>query len=261
VKTPETPRTRWGTVVLVGGTALLVVLLGTAVVAANAWKRDLRVTGVRCEGNSILADSVLVRLAAVPRGVRLYSVDLGAVRKRLRTQPYVRDVVVTRDHPGTVLLEVEERVPVAVIAGDPMLYVDEEGVVLPPARSELLFDLPVLTGALAAEPVRSGARLTGPGAREALTLLAAARGIGEELSRKISEFHLTPEGEVVAYTAEGGVPVAFGKGDGIEKMVKFDAFWRDIVHRRGVHGLEYVDLRYADQVVVRWAGADTSGQQ
>jgi len=46
--------------------------------------------------------------------------------------------------------------------------------------------------------------------------------------------------------------VLFGRGDVAGKMVKLDAFWNEFVHERGAQELQYIDLRFDDQVVVRW---------
>jgi cell division septal protein FtsQ len=59
---------------------------------------------------------------------------------------------------------------------------------------------------------------------------------------------------MVMYTAEYGVPVIVGRGNVADKLVRFSAFWEQVVGGRGPQGLQYVDLRFDDQVVARWAG-------
>ena len=54
------------------------------------------------------------------------------------------------------------------------------------------------------------------------------------------------------YTAEGGVPVLFGRGNSASKLVRLEAFWNTIVRERGTASLQYIDLRFNDQIVVRW---------
>jgi cell division septal protein FtsQ len=36
------------------------------------------------------------------------------------------------------------------------------------------------------------------------------------------------------------------------KLVKFDSFWKQMVDRRGAQELQYIDLRFQDQVIVKW---------
>jgi cell division septal protein FtsQ len=65
----------------------------------------------------------------------------------------------------------------------------------------------------------------------------------------------------VLFTAETGVPVVLGRGDIAVKLVKLDGFWKQIVMQRGATQLKTVDLRFADQVVVRWdEGRDRPAQ-
>ena len=47
--------------------------------------------------------------------------------------------------------------------------------------------------------------------------------------------------------------MVFGHGDAAAKLVKFDGFWKEVVVHRGPDELVYVDLRFEDQVVVRWS--------
>ena len=233
------------------GAVALAAGVVVAVVEANGWKEHLKVTAVRCEGNRIVPDADLLRLASVPRGSRLFGVDLAAVQTRVRQNPYLRSAYARREIPGEIVLEVEERMPIAAIPQNPQVYVDAEGMVLPAMTSDVSFDLPLLTGVGSAPT--AGKRLADSTALEALQVLAMARRIGDEAYRRVSEVHVERGREIVVFTAEAGVPVVFGRGDTAEKMAKFEAFWSEIVPQRDVHQLQYVDLRFRNQVVVRWA--------
>jgi len=180
--------------------------------------------------------------------------ELAAVRERIKRNPFLRDVSVNRQGPEGISIEVVERQPVAIVAADVLLYVDEEGVVLPPAHSEKLFDLPVITGAVPAAECVPGKAVTNVAMREALRLVVLSRMIGEDLFRRISDVQVLEDGDLLFHTAEAGVPVFLGRGSLGEKLVTFDGFWGAIVDRRGPQQLQQVDLRFADQVVVRWSG-------
>jgi cell division protein FtsQ len=231
-------------------------ILGMAVLAlslgGNAWKRDLGVKEIRTCGTVILSASDVAALANIDRSQKLFSVDLDAVRRRVESNPFVRSASVTRDAPGQITIEVRERVPVAALLTDRKLYIDDSACVLPAVKTDLLFDLPFLTGALPASECVPGHTVKAPAVREGLALLAAARAVGDDLYHEISEVHITAEGSLLCYTAESGVPVLFGQGSLPEKLVKFDGFWKEYVARQGVQELQYVDLRFEDQVVARW---------
>lgn len=231
--------------------ALLCAGLFGAVVAANVWRGDLRVAAVEVRGNRIVPAAEILRRAAVPEGARLVEVDLFAARMRVEENAFIRTAAVSREVPDRIVVTVEERTPAAVLAASPLLYLDAEGVILPASASGEIVDLPVLTGFPRRELV-PGRQTYNPAVREALAIVAAAALVDEGFSHLISEVHLRPDGEFVLYMAEGGVPVYFGRGDAARKLVNLDTFWHAHVDRAGTAALGSVDLRFTDQVVVRW---------
>ena len=138
-KTYRSPR---GAIVL----GLLICVLIGATVWANIWKRDLRLLNIRVEGNQIVTTAEILKLADVPKNQKLYDIDLYAVQKRIRGNAFIGVATVNREVPNQIVISIVERVPVAAILTDRLLYLDPDGVVLPPVRSELIFDLPVVTG-------------------------------------------------------------------------------------------------------------------
>jgi cell division septal protein FtsQ len=240
---------RWIAPALLG--VLAVALLG-ATLAAGSWKRDLRVVNVRTEGNRIVTAPEIVKLAGVEKNAKLFDVDLYAVAQRLKGNRFISDASVSRNVPDGIVITVVERTPIVMLLQDQLFYVDADGVVLPLTKSEQVFDLPVLSGVFPDAGEGAGKRLTSSDMREALSILTVARAIGDDAYRCLSEVHLQGDGEFVLYTSEYGVPVQFGRGDVIPKMVKFDAFWNAVVGQRGAHDLLSLDLRFEDQVIARW---------
>jgi cell division protein FtsQ len=115
-----------GGVLVLAGLAAWIVY-GTAVFGV----RDVRVTGTE-----ILSEDQVRVTAAVPEGEALASVDLGAVRGRVAALAPVGEVVVSRDWPGTVVVAVVERTPVAVVPqGKQFVLVDADGVAFHTVRS------------------------------------------------------------------------------------------------------------------------------
>ena len=230
---------------------LLIATVGVAL-GASLWTRDLVVKEVRVGGNRIVSSGEIYALAAIPKNHRLYEVDLNSARKRVLANQFFRGVSVNRDVPDRISITVDERVPIAAIAGERMLYIDADRMVMPPARSEFIFDLPVLTGAIPQSECVPGKRVTSELFIEALQIVSVAQKISDDFFRLISEVHIDAGGNIEIFTSESGVPVLFGRGDVAGKMVKLDAFWNEFVHERGAQELQYIDLRFDDQVVVRW---------
>lgn len=116
---------------------LLVVLLLAGLVAGAVWavwfSSWLSVTRVEVRGEETLPAEEVVAAAQVPLGGPLATADLEAVRLRVGSLALVRDVEVTRSWPDTVVVEVAEREPVAVVqVGDQLRGLDADGTVLTP---------------------------------------------------------------------------------------------------------------------------------
>jgi len=236
-------------------TALLVCGTLGAALTANSWKRSFRVERVRTEGNRILADSEITALARIPEGEPLFDVDLYRARLRVMQSPFVRSAVLSRQMPGGLLITVKERTPLAALVFARELYIDGDGFVLPHPHTGSVPDLPVITGALRAADCTPGQRTASARVLGAVDILATAAGVGDDLYRLISEVHCRDDSTYLLFTTESGVPVVFGRGDVALKLLELDGFWKQVVMQRGPAHLRTVDLRFADQVVVRWDDA------
>ena len=230
---------------------LLVCAVTGIALAANIWKAHAPIRGVRVEGNHIVSGAEIRSLARVDSTQDLYAIDLFAVEQRVRQNPFVRSASVRRDVTDGIVIGVVERVPIAGLIADRLYFLDADGVVLPASRSDRMYDLPVITGA-DATGLTPGKILTTPLVREALAIITTARRVGDDLFRRIAEVHVDGAHDIILTTSEFGVPVVFGHGNVASKLVRLDGFWNDVVLRTGAHALQYVDLRYDDQVVVRW---------
>ncbi len=236
--------------------AALLMLVAIAVVItaweANAWKNNVGIKDIRVSGTRLLAAQDLVALANIDKAQKLYNVDVDAVRRRVAANPFVETASVIRDVRGSITLLVHERVPVVAVVGEKTVYLDDSARVLPPVKSAQVLDLPLLTGSMPAEEFVPGKKVHNAAVLRALALLDTARAFGDDLYHRISEVHITDDGGLLCYTAESGIPVAFGHGGVAVKLAKLDGFWKEFVAREGAQALEYVDLRFNDIVVARW---------
>lgn len=103
---------------LLGGTVWLVFFSSALTVAA-----------VRVEGTEVLDPGEVRRVASVPTGEPLASVDVGAIAARVEALAPVRSVDVSRSWPDEVRIGIVEREAVAVVERDGAVHgVDAQGV-------------------------------------------------------------------------------------------------------------------------------------
>jgi cell division septal protein FtsQ len=239
------------------GWKILGMLLLVAVIMAGAWgaraaARQMaffRVRTVEIRGVRYLQPNEIVSRLRIDTVASLWD-DLEPYRQRVRKHPQVSDVKITRRMPGTLVVTIQENLPVALIqtsAG--LLPYDSIGRQLPidPARTSL--DLPIvattdpvllkLVGAIRAGEPQVFARLEEArrtGRDEILlTLSRRARAAG------VAGDTAAPEGR----TLRVRVPV----GLSVERLADIFPVETDLARRQARVG--ELDLRYRDQVIAR----------
>ncbi len=241
------------------GIAMFFVVSAIAAIAVVAAEWRSSVTGVELHIRGVRITTVQDIRAAVALNdsSRLADLDLLAIRERIMRNPYVRDVDVMRDPPERLIVEVKERVPITMLVntqGRDWL-VDEHGYVLPMAKVIAGYDVPLLTGMTPSREIRVGTRIIDRKVQRALQVLRAMRGMDKTLWTMFSEINISRDRDVLLYTLEAGVPVILGPPQRIEeKLLAFRAFWENVAMKLDPSSLEYVDLRWKDQVVTRRRG-------
>jgi len=234
------------------GVLMLIAIAVCLVFGANAWKSSLRIKQIKIDGNRIVGENEIIQLTQIQMNALLYKVDLTAIQRNVMSHHYIKDAVVERNLPNSIHIQVAERVPIAIVNRPETMYLDESGMVLPRSISHRLFDLPMISGISENIPLALGSIIRQPDVIEALQLLATMKTVNRPMYHNVSEVQVRNGGDIVIYSTEGGVPIIFGRGEIPSKLVRLETFWNNVVRTRGTQLLQYVDLRYQDQIVARW---------
>ncbi len=232
-----------------GGAALAV-----AAVAAAVWwwapgiLREFdafRVTDVRVEGTRFMERSEAIRAAGIGTDASVWD-DTGAWERKLARNVLVESARVRRQLPGTLVIEVRERKPIAFLAMPTLEPVDRWGHVLPidPARHRL--DLPVLR--LNGDPERPDAAFSLQ-LRRMLAELVALNEIDSELVLRMSELAVDERGDLVVRLYSPDVDIRYRAPIRAARLAEGLHSLSDALTR--MDRVSMVDLRFDGQVVVR----------
>lgn len=238
---------------LVIGLLVALVGLGSLAVLADQWRRSDAGVTVLVRGTQLVREDAVVAAAAVADSAVLADVDLMAVQRRIEKLPYVRSVVVRRDPPRTLVVEISEREPVALIVGDgPQEYmIDVDGIVLPCVQSTIEYDLPVISGASMGH-LKAGQPARDARVHDAVNVLRTADSLGTGYNELFSEVNVSHARDLVLYTHDAGIPVLFGRPErAAQKLLSLRTYWETVAVHEDVREISYVDVRFRDQVVVR----------
>ncbi|GIX18932.1 MAG: hypothetical protein KatS3mg120_0608 [Erythrobacter sp.] len=192
--------------------------LAEAQVARIAADAGFVVRHVRVTGTQRMDEQEVYARALASRDLAMPAVDIHALRAELRTLPWVKDARVSLQLPHTLVIDIVERTPHAVLARpDRLMLIDASGIELEPVSPE---------------KAKGMLRLSGPGAarqaRQLDLLLAAAPALQPQVAAaewvgnrrwnlvfKTGQVLALPEGDEEAASAL----VKFARLDGQNRLI------------------------------------------
>ncbi len=233
-------------------------ILALVVAGAAGWlwqsvgqSRLLDVDRVVVRGNERLSDADVQTLLDGLRGEHILGVDFETYRRRLLGSPWVESVTLWRLLPSTIEVTIVERVPMAIARlGDELFLVDRTGIIIDafgPAYRDL--DLPIVDGLLRAPASRGS--FVDPERVEAAGGFLAALAARPDLLERLSQVDVSNPHDLVVLLADDPVLLHVGDRSFAERLDRY-LDWAPALGER-FEGLDYVDLRFDDQVVVRAA--------
>jgi cell division protein FtsQ len=213
---------------------IMVVALGVQLVA-----RSFPVKNIMISGNYHLDEREIMSEVKTSYGRDLLRLSLDEVETRLKKKTWIKTVLLRKQFPDTLMINVREAVPRALLRREAQMYlVDSDGNVLERIEDESTPFLPVIVGI---DPENDKG-----GMLETLKLIDT---LDKEdfLSRKESvEIMIKPYGLVLNMDGEY-VKVGYGGYD--EKLRR----WKDLeteIRKQNIQ-VDYVDLRYENEVIVK----------
>jgi len=156
----------------------------------------------------------------------------GPLTARVASHPQLRSVSVRRKLPGTLVVEIQENLPIALVSTNNGLQAyDARGTPLPIDLARTPIDAPIL-------PQRD---------LGLLHFLGVLRNEAPALYDRLSEIRITAADEVILQFA--GMPVRAMRDLTPARLADIAPVEDDLA-RRGLHAAE-IDLRYRDQVIAR----------
>ena len=237
--------TIWG--LIAAGVALATDWLPDALAELEFFRaREYRVVGAR-----LLEEEQVLAAAAISQFISVFD-ELTPIEIRLERHPLIRRARVTAELPRTLVVTIEERIPVGFVAGPVLEPVDRDGRVLPLDPVKHRLDLPILIragggGPLSPTQLRILAMEVDRLAEDDPTFLAA-----------VSEIAIDERGDATA-AMSGDLLLRFRPPLSNRRLRDGLAVLEDAVLRNPDRTAAILDLRFADQVVVSYSEQHVDG--
>ena len=221
--------------------------LRAAMISARAFVFDnpyFAVREIKVRGAENVGGNEIVAMAGLRHGMNIWKIEPVAIERKIVKHPWVRHVLVRRDFPRRIVIEVEERLPKAIVAMKKLYYVDGDGVIFKEVGEGENVDFPLLTG-LRPEDLAASS----PAVRRRIQDAVRMAELMAKDSHILSEIRFEAPDRLVLYTTAYPVALRMGWGDWEAKLQRLNrvlSLWKGHEDR-----LASLDVSFSDQVVAR----------
>ncbi|MEW6531505.1 MAG: FtsQ-type POTRA domain-containing protein [Thermodesulfobacteriota bacterium] len=204
---------------------------------------------VEVMGNHRLSGAEVIEASEVETGTNLLTLDLGVVAGRLKRHPWVKAVSVYRRLPGSLVIEIQERNPRAILAAGKLYYVDEQGEIFTRVLPGNSVRYPLLTGVTSEELSRKGSDVRKSVRRGLVVLDALERSTSGLAASSVSEVRVSVDRGLTLHTNRGRT-VVLGTEDFELKLRRYERLKRFLTRRGEWNNAKFIDLDFEDRALV-----------
>ena len=225
---------------------ITVVVLGAATVTLTR-SPFFAARTIEVRGASHVPRSQVLRIAAVTPDTNVFTLDAGAAERRLERDPWIADATVTKDLPSTLVIDIHERIAVAVAESDGVLrLVADDGAFLETALPRAAIGMPSIVTA-DAEGVEPSPEAVGGAAR-------AIAAMAPTLRRRIDGIAILADGQLRVDLTSGS-SAAYGEPVELQEKAMALRALLDYAAERGATVLS-VDVRVPSAPTAVLAGGE-----
>ena len=175
--------------------------------------------------------------------------NLYEISTLIESHPYVKYARVSRHYPSEIKIEIIERKPIAIVNMDPMIFLDENGFVLPIEGMETNYNLPVMNN-FNSEPqlYPLGELALSVKVKEAIALISKIKTNYSVLYNNLSELKINSSNEIELILSDLPTHIYLGNekiGSRIHTLKEFESKLKP----NKMSDFSYLDMRYDNQII------------
>lgn len=210
--------------------------------------RYFQIRDLTVEGNRRVPTATIIDSLGLPAHASIIGVNLKELAGRIMGNPWIRTASVSRRLPASLVIRVSERTPQTVVLAGRAYLVSDDGLILKEAGPDEMFGLPRLTVKVE-HPIHPGDRID-----------ISHLELGTRLWQQFHRHALMPgvQAREIRLETDGSCTVFLDRGMPYLRVQEDDLLWQldrlaRVLQIRGIslRELEYVDLRFADKVIVK----------
>lgn len=202
------------------------------------------VGSVIVQGNKYVSTEEVYRIAGIPDTINIFRLNTTEIKNRLMRDLRISEVIVSRQFPAAIVLDIKERHPLAYTANSfGFVQIDKEGVVLAVLKNLKEVNVPIITG-IRLGNVYVGDKVETPPVKDILGYLDT---LDESTLNQLSELNVKSSGQLIVYTTDS-VQIRLGGNDRLAEKAQLTTDILNDVNTKKMQ-VEYIDLSYGSPFI------------
>lgn len=208
---------------------------------------EFRITTLEMDGLERVGEDEVVAASGLTTKSNLLFLRGAAVARRIESIPGVRSCQVSKIFPDTLLIQVEERKPIAsLVLRNDMYEIDADGFVMSEIAKGSEPVYPLITDVPRLTYVEPGEAIAAAELHEALAVWQAFRVSDTARDLNVAELSARHINDIRMYCDELDYELRWGRGDYVRQARRLDVLWK----RQGkvLPCDYYLELRFGEQL-------------
>lgn len=218
----------------------------------GSYTHKLSLKTIHITGNHLTSVSDYTKYVHPFTGTPIFDIDEDKLSASLESEYFIQAARISKRFPNTLFIELMERTPIAMINTNPIMFIDQNAVVLPAIDKAMEQNLPILSGFNETTNLFPLGKTTlSSKVREGTKIITHIQNSYPIIYNNISEFRLNNHDEFEIILLEKPTLILLGQEDIYKKLAILDQFQHTLSSKRLLTDYSMINLRYNNQVVVR----------
>lgn len=203
---------------------------------------------IEVKGYERLSPDTIISMAKIENLPNIFTLNLNDIAKRLELNPWIENIDIRKIFPDKILIQIEERKPMAIVHLEKFYYIDSNGVIFSPVSEMDKFNLPILTG-IRGDFSENGKIVAEDLAIKAIEFLKILEKTKTSPIDEISEIHMDRYFGIHCISLNEGIEIRMGWDNFEEKLKRLAIIWADL-KRRGISSI-FIDCSDLKRMIVK----------
>jgi cell division protein FtsQ len=206
------------------------------------------VSSIKVNGLNSFSPEEIIELGGLVKGTNIFQVDISQAEEKIKTNSIIKEVIVKRKLPQTLVINVQERTPLVLIPVEGgFLQVDSQGYILKKQNELGRNPIPIITGIELPGTLSTGKLLKSDKLQLALKIVSQMDTGSKDI---VAEIEVKDSQNIKAFTVQG-IEVRLGDSEEFpDKFKKFLIVLNQEKKHNNLNKIEYIDVSFAGKPVI-----------